>query len=168
MLHDFNKNLSDLRDYRQNVILHPQQWRSFAPPCALNWEYVKFGVPKENIPEQRGIYTFVVQFQDHHNAPFLFPIHGYVLYGGITGHDNPERTLRKRYYDYLLEKGKRIQIWSMLTKWKDDLFFHFSPIDDQADLAALELALNDAIIPPLVTKDFSAEVRELVRVLRTN
>ena len=90
------------------------------------------------------------------------------MYVGITGHVSAERTLRDRYRDYLRERGKRVQIWHMLRKWTDHLYFHFSVVLDAIELDQLEVALNDAIIPPYVTNDFSAQVRRLIRTLRTN
>lgn len=167
---DFESNLSQLKNFQQNVILSPGQWRSFVPPEPLAWDKVKFRPENRGaVPEQRGIYAFIVQFQDHGQLPLSLPPHGYVTYGGITGAE-ADRTLRDRFGDYLRDqrRPKRWQIHSMLNKWADDIYFHFAPVGPNFDLAALETALNDAIIPPYVTNDFSAEVRALVRVLRQN
>ncbi|HET9637666.1 MAG TPA: hypothetical protein VFP12_00495 [Allosphingosinicella sp.] len=171
MLVDFESNLKQLKSFQQNVILAPEQWQSFAPLMALEWQAVRFGADTQaTVPESRGIYAFIVQFQDHSLLPLALPPHGYVMYCGITGRRGSQRTLRERYGDYLKEqrRPKRFSLWSMLNKWQNDLFFHFSPIADVVDLDATEIALNDAIIPPYVTNDFSAEVRALVRVLRAN
>ena len=92
------------------------------------------------------------------------------MYAGITGHVGPTRTLRVRYGDYLRDqrRPKRLGIYSMLNNGSDHLFFHYSGVPQAAALDQLETALNDAVIPPYVTNDFSAEIRELVRVLRAN
>lgn len=167
---DFDSNLRQLKDFQQHVILSPKQWRGFAPPEPLAWESVKFAAQNRNdVPEQRGIYAFIVQFQDHDVVPPALPPHGYVMYGGITG-ATADRTLRDRYGDYLRDqrRPKRWSIHSMLNKWSDDLYFHYAAVGADYDLSQLETALNDAIIPPYVTNDFSAEVRALVRVLRNN
>jgi hypothetical protein len=171
MLHDFESNLRTLKEFRQHVVLMPDQWHTFAPDPPLQWHFVRFhAAGAEHIPQQPGIYAFVVQFQDHANGPLPLPPHGYVMYAGITGFVGPNRTLRDRFSDYLREKrrAKRVPIWSMLNKWSDDLFFHYSVVDDPARLGEIEIALNDAIIPPYVSNDFSAEVRALVRTLRAN
>lgn len=167
---DFEKNLEGLKKFQQNVILMPAQWRSFVPATPLDWCKVLFNDGnKEHVPEQRGIYAFVVQFQDHSALPIALPPHGYVMYAGITG-ATADRTLRDRYGDYLRDqrRAKRLPIWLMLNKWKDDMYFYYAPVAAEFDLATAEIALNDAIIPPYVTNDFSAEIRDLVRVLRTN
>lgn len=171
MLHDFDSNLKLLKGFQQRFVLAPLQWHSFAPSPPLQWNSVRFDAAAINqVPDQRGIYAFIVQFQDHGAMPLTLPPHGYVVYAGITGHVGVNRTLRDRFRDYLREqqRGKRVQIWSMLDKWRDDLFFHFSTVGNADELDKIELALNDAIIPPYVTKDFSAKVRALVRVLRAN
>ena len=171
MLVDFDRNLRDLNHFQQGVILMPERWRSFQPASPLEWRSVRFAAAnRQAVPDQRGIYAFVVQFQDHAALPWTLPQHGYVMYIGITGHVGVERTLRARYGDYLRDqrRAKRIQIWSMLNKWRNDLFFHYAAVDDAFDLGAAETAINDAIIPPYVTNDFSAEVRALVRTLRAN
>jgi hypothetical protein len=171
MLHDFDSNLRNLKDFQQRFVLAPARWRSFAPSPPLLWRSIRFGDTTVNeVPEQRGVYAFVVQFQDHGTEHLALPSHGYVMYAGITGHVGADRTLRHRYRDYLRDqrRGKRVQIWSMLNKWADDLFFHYSVVDDSVELDQIELALNDAMIPPYVTNDFSAEVRALVRALKAN
>jgi hypothetical protein len=171
MLIDFDKNVASLKNYQQSVILDPRQWRTFQNQAPLQWQSIKFEQASlPSIPDVRGIYMFVVQFQDHSVSPLRFPLHGYIMYGGITGKEADTGTLRKRFQNYLREqkRAKRVQIWSMLNKWKDDIYFHYSTVASQVNLGTLETALNDAVIPPIVTNDFSAEVREMVRVLRTN
>lgn len=168
---DFESNLAQLKNFQQNVILMPAQWRSFAPAEPLAWDKVRFTPEnKANVPAQRGIYAFIVQFQDHQVLPIALPPHGYVMYAGITGEKAEDRTLFDRYGDYVRDqkRPKRYSIYSMLNKWKEDMFFHFAAVGPEFDLGAAETALNDAMIPPYVTNDFSAEVRALVRVLRAN
>lgn len=168
---DFESNLRALKEYQQHVLLAPTRWHGFVPASPLNWSYVKFEAANQlAVPDVRGIYAFVVQFQDHAQLPIALPPHGYIMYAGVTGEVAVNRTLRDRYGDYLRDqkRPKRRSIWLMLNRWKDDLYFHYAPVDAAFDLGAAEDALNDAIIPPYVTQDFSAEVRELVRALRAN
>lgn len=166
--HDFQSNVDKLGSYKQTFVLSPDSWSKFAPAPALNWQSVRFAPGNLNaVPDERGIYAFVIQFQDHAALPRPLPSHGYVMYGGITGHLAANRTLRKRYADYLREKqrGKRPKIARMM-RWSDHLFFHYSTVDAAVALDKLEHALNDAIMPPSVTNDFSAEVRPLVKALQ--
>src|SRR5260370_37968913 len=171
MMIDLDENGAGVKRYQQKVILDPGQWRAFQNQAALQWQSVKFEQASlANVPDVRGVYMFVVQFQDHSVLPIRFPLHGYIMYGGITGEAPNTGTLRSRFQNYLREqkRAKRVQIWSMLNKWKDDIYFHYSTVAPTVDLGALETDLNDAVIPPYVTNDFSAEVREMVRVLRAN
>ncbi len=90
------------------------------------------------------------------------------MYIGITGQNGNGRTLRNRYGDYLMEqkKHKRPKIHYMLNKYTDDLQFAYAAFPDPTfNLEALELDLNDAIIPPVVVKDFTAEIRQLVKAI---
>jgi len=91
------------------------------------------------------------------------------MYIGITGARSGTRTLRDRYKDYLREKSrnKRPAVFYMLNKYENDLFFYYVSIcDPHIDLAQLEIALNDAIIPPVGRLDFSAEIRDLRNALQ--
>ncbi len=94
------------------------------------------------------------------------------MYIGITGDAGQTPTLHDRYYDYLRErtKQKRAKIAYVLHKYEADLYFCFATITDpNFDLAQLELDLNDALVPPVVVKDFTADVREIVRgIFRAN
>lgn len=167
--HDFQSNLGKLQGFQQRFVLNPQSWTSFAPTPPLDWRSVRFMPGSVNqVPEERGIYAFVIQFQDHSVLPLALPPHGYVMYGGITGHVGPSRTLRARFSDYLREqkRGKRVLISRMLTNWADHLFFHYSVVGAQVELDKLEHALNDAMMPPAVSNDFSAEVRPLAKALQ--
>jgi hypothetical protein len=171
MVYDLDRKLASLQKYQQRVVLHPRRWRSFKPATPLTWESVRFGSGSvQDVPQQRGIYTFVVHFQDYTKGPFALPTHGYILYGGITGARAQHRTLRDRFQEYLREKqrGKRVNIHRMLNTWPKDLFFYYAVVGQSTDLGALELALNDAVIPPFVENDFSAAVRPLVKALRSH
>lgn len=78
-----------------------------------------------------------------------------------------QRTLHDRYGDYLREKkeNKRPRVHYMLNKYPDDIHFAYSPMDSAVDLSQLELDLNDAILPPVVVQDFTAEIRQLVKAI---
>lgn len=129
-------------------------------PTKLRWIPIPFtSNNKKLVAAKRGVYAFVVksEFSD-------LPTHGYVMYMGITGNDSEARNLRIRYSDYLIHKKlikpkKRIGIHHMLNIWTDCLYFYFAPVPRPHDLGAIEIALNDCLVPPFVRDDFSAEVR---------
>lgn len=158
---DFVKEVRRARGYRQDFILDPESWRRFALANPIGWKRIKFtGANKKRVPQERGVYAFVVS---HDNVSF--PAHGYVMYVGITGDASP-RNLRKRFGDYLSDSAlrKRPAIRSMIEMWKDDLYFHYAGVADASvRLGAIETALNDALLPPYSSNDFSGEVRGIAR-----
>ena len=146
--------------YDQRFILHPKSLRSLKLPVSLNWVQLRFS--KANVKKialKPGVYAFVVGDDDTN-----LPSHGYVLYIGQTGAKAHDRTLRDRAKEYLAEKknpnSKRIAIREFLNKWQRCLFFHFAPVDPLVtDLLSIETKLNDALLPPYSSQDFSPEVR---------
>lgn len=159
MPQDLIADIDGLRKYRRAFILSPDQWRTLDIPN-LEWKNVKFNLDnKELIPKERGVYTFVIK---HDNA--LFPGHGYIAYIGLTG-DRNERTLRIRYSDYLRDqkRPKRVNIYELLNKWKDDIYFSYAVIPDkQISLSDIETKLLDSLVPPFNKKDFSGEFGKIV------
>jgi hypothetical protein len=165
MAHDIVQAVDDIKKDRRAFYLSPIRWRRSKVGFALSWKEVKFDPANATaVPERSGIYAFVVRHANNH-----FPPHGYIMYIGITGDVGPTRTLRVRYRDYLREKkrDKRPRVSYMLNKYQDDLYFCYVALDrSKVDLGQLELHLNDCILPPVVVKDFTAEVRALVGALR--
>lgn len=165
MVHDlqgaeFVVSVEKFKADRRAFYLSPERWESSKVAVALQWNEVKFKAGnKNNVPQSRGIYAFIVRHENNH-----FPPHGFIMYVGITGHEKPDRTLQKRFSEYLHEqkRNKRPKVHYMLNKYSENLFFHFVSIDDDAlDLAQLEVDMNDALIPPVGRADFSAEIRAL-------
>lgn len=166
MVHDlagdaFVERVTLLKGQTRSFVLSPDQWRTYSLTHPMVWQSVKFDDNNQiSVPEERGVYAFVVR---HDNG--YFPPHGYIMYVGITGSTKTQRTLRTRYGEYIRERqrNKRPAVHYMLNAYKDDLFFLYVPIaDTDVRLDELERALNDAIIPPVSKKDFSAEVRALI------
>ena len=157
----------DLTSCTQRFFLHPKLLATLSLPTNLSWSPVPFKPESKSlVATQRGVYAFVVKsaFSD-------LPIHGYVMYMGITGKSSEARTLRVRYNDYLVHQKlarpkKRIGIHNMLNLWKDCLYFYFAPVPQPHDLSAIEIALNDCLVPPFVQDDFSAEVCGATRTIR--
>lgn len=154
-IHDIVKRM---RTYKCCFVLDPERWDTFNPLTDLNWTSVKFDESNiNNIPQNKGIYAFVIKFNSVSSRENLFPIHGYITYGGITGYkQNSNRNLRTRFKEYLKEKGKRPLIYEMINFWKNNLYFFYSEINDtEIDLLELEKQFNDSVIPPFVQNDFS-------------
>ena len=153
--------LDYLREHSFLITLWPEAWQSAASVHALNWERVEFGrATIAAVPEQRGVYAFCVSMRGT-----IMPPHGVIVYFGETS-----RTLRQRYREYIRdsEKGsKRPRFSDLFNLWSENLDFYYAPIGDLTyDLKIIEEALNDAVIPHCVTHDFSAEVRQIVPILR--
>lgn len=157
---DILKEIDGLTNYKKTFILSPIQWQKLGIP-KVKWKSVKFSTAnKTHIPKVRGIYTFIIK----HDSDLL-PPHGYIAYVGLTG-DKKERTLHQRYGDYLRDqkRPKRINIHTLLNKWKDDIYFYFAEIPDKKiSLSDIETNLLDSIIPPYNRKDFTGEFGRIVR-----
>lgn len=165
MAHDFVTEVDDLKSHFERFCLHPPSWDAFHCPYSLEWDWVKFNeVDLSEVPDTRGVYAFVVE----PDIPGVFQ-HGYPFYVGETG-DRNDRTLRVRYNEYVQNEQRireRHGIHYMLKKWGAHMYFYFAEIPDRRRrLKLLEAALNDALLPPFSVRDFSAEVRPLVKVLR--
>lgn len=134
-----------------------KSWRQFKTRHNLTWQKLRFGaVGHASVPKERGIYAFTVEL-----APSKLPLHGYILYVGITG-DTSAANLYKRYAQYLRQlknKDGRPRVFTLLENWTDDLFFNFVPLPNtKVNLAKLEKDLINAVMPPINIKDFSAEI----------
>lgn len=140
-----------------SFFLDLKSWRQFKTRHNLTWQKLRFGaVSHASVPKERGIYAFTVEL-----APSKLPMHGYILYVGITG-DTSDANLYKRYAQYLRQlknKDGRPRVFTLLENWADDLFFNFVPLPNATvNLAKLEKDLINAVLPPINIKDFSAEI----------
>ena len=137
----------------------PDNLMSFTPAIPLNWIKVKFERANRNkVPKTRGIYAFVV-LGNHQSLP----PHGFVMYIGQAGDSNSARTLNKRYGEYLREKkvNKRAGVHYMLSNWSTCIYFCYAEVPSPGiNLKRLERSLNDSMIPPFSTNDFSAELKQ--------
>lgn len=157
--HDLITRSDRMRKYTEPFILDPERWKNFTPIASLNWSYVKFEASsRSSVPRVRGLYAFVLKLYGDTTEEVKFPSNGYILYGGIT-----DRTLWKRFGEYLRENGKRLRIFQMITNWPENLYFYYTEIPDTSiDLKSLEKQFNDSVMPPFSQFDFSADVK-LVR-----
>jgi hypothetical protein len=156
---DIVDEIDGLRKYKKTFILSPEQWQLLNIP-RLDWHHVKF--LRENrdvIPQVRGIYFFMIKYETN-----LLPSHGYIAYVGLTGDQN-ERTLHLRYGDYLRDQSrpKRVHIYELLNRWKNNIYFYFAEVPDREEsLTDIETNLLDSLIPPYNRKDFSGEFGKIV------
>lgn len=144
--------------------LVPAQLTSFSCSVPLTWNKVRFAlINAKHVPESRGVYVFAVE-----QPSVGLPPHTYVMYGGKAG--DGKNTLRKRFRHYFQEKRRpgRPHVHRLLNYWEDVLSFYYAEVADTAvDIRALEAALNDALLPPFVKNDFTAEVRDAINAFPT-
>jgi len=155
-----------LMPFERRFLLSPNLWRNKPTTVQLNWTSYKFTKENKNsIPEEKGIYMFVVS----HKADWI-PENNYILYVGQTGYKKPHRTLKVRYQDYLNDQKSsrdRKKINEMLNLWKDDIYFVCSTVPPRTHLGKLEARLTECLIPPYSEGDIPVgEIKKAIKVLR--
>lgn len=156
----------EIAKHKINFTLNPDYMSN---PCSaiqeLSWSSVKYGLDNaDTVPnDRRGVYAFVVSRNDD-----VLPPHGYVMYVGIGGKKS-DRSLRKRYGDYLNTKKilKRDRIAKMIGTWFEVLHFAYAPVPDtisSEDLIALEEHINSALLPPFSKGDILATIKKKQRM----
>ena len=90
------------------------------------------------------------------------------MYVGLGG-KKCNRSLRERYGDYLNIKKilKRDRITRMIGTWSELLHFAYAPVPDTVsfkDLAALEVEINSALLPPFSRGDIKATIKKMQRM----
>ena len=157
--------IDERRHFAQDFVLVPERINGFACETPLNWASVPFQPDSVNkVSEKPGIYAFILR-SDAANLP----PHGYIMYVGIAKKRKRQSFLRQRFREYLREKDKaeepkRSHISDMLRRWQGLIHFHFATVEDGAELLdKIEIALNDALLPPKSHGDLSATVRAAKR-----
>jgi hypothetical protein len=155
--HDLVNHTKKYKGDLHSFFLDLKRWRLFKTRYKLSWQKLRFNQSSHSsIPKERGIYAFTVEL-----APSKLPVHGYILYMGITG-DDSNANLYKRYAQYLLNwknEDGRPAVYYMMANWADDLFFNFVALPDKKiDLAEIEKAFLDAILPPVNKRDMEATI----------
>jgi len=140
---------------RLNCLPVPSAWIAFGQKYKLSWTAVPFGpTTSAGVPTVPGFYCFFVGY-----PPGGLPPVGYPLYVGKT-----ERTLRRRFGEYLREKNSpsgRGRVRKFLKVFEDEIMFLFAPFHGTAkQVKEIETALHDALRPPYSDVGFSAEVRQ--------
>lgn len=155
--HDLVDFTAKYKSALHDFFLDLNNWRKFKTRHKLDWQKKPFSeASRPDIPDVRGIYTFTLELADA-----KLPAHGYILYMGITG-DTSNANLRKRFNQYLLHlknEDGRPAVYAMLKKWQGDLQFNFVPLPNTSiDLAKIERAFLNALIPPVNKTDLGADV----------
>lgn len=155
--HDIVDSVRDFKLYNDNFYVDMKRWKTFQSSVKLDWKRIRFEqANRVKIPKERGIYAFTLLLDSTD-----LPIHGYILYMGITG-DDSGADLHSRYGQYLADArrmNKRPKVCAMLDKWKGDLFFNFVPIPNKrVSLSKLERSFLSAVVPPVNEADIDAKV----------
>jgi len=120
----------------------PQQWAAYNLSDSLNWEIYPFQQDQiENIPNQPGVYSFVIQpgIASHSACSYL-------MYIGQT-----KRTLQDRFEDYFDERKNpagRPKLLDLLNFYEDYLHFCCSTIEEKERIGEIEDELIKAFLPP--------------------
>ena len=155
----FSEAVRELKGYGLQYYLSPKQVENFEAPCALGWKTVRMDRKKRlKIPSRKGVYAFSVRF-----SKGGIPPHRYTFYIGQAGHGT-NGTLRKRFGAYFHEKRPKLRYY--FDTYEGYVDFSYSTVSSGTDLKELEEALCDAVIPPAVQQDFSAQMRPVIKALR--
>lgn len=162
-IEDFATDAADaIARYKFDCILPKPQLLAdaFALP-GLNWNAIPYGPDHiDNVPnDRRGIYAFAVC----RDGPVL-PPHCYVLYVGIAGRGNSNRSLRQRYRDYLNNRKilERARVARMIGTWHPVLKFYYAPVENDVtsdQLEELEEQISGALMPWASRGDLKAKLK---------
>lgn len=161
MAHDFIDIGKSLKEYEQAFSLSPVQWGQCATNLGLQWTTIRFTpANRSGVPKKSGLYAFTIS----PSVTDIFAQH-YLMYIGQAGAESGN-TLYARYQDYITPSkvAKRPRIKRLMDLWDGYIWYSYVAIDPNiVDLKATEVALNDALVPPCVSGDFSIEIRKAVR-----
>lgn len=130
----------------------------------LDWVRIKYSDHGDHqLPAQQGVYIFMVSFENEN-----LPANSYVMYVGKAGDVDSNNTIAERFRDYVNKSGyyRRSRVKKLIKHFSHHLFYHYAEIPDGQSTSAVEQALADVFIPPCCQRDFSAEVRSLLRGVR--
>ena len=145
-----------LKAHRWPLFLWPRQWSNYNRPDVFNWEIYRFQLDEvENIPNEPGIYSFVIQ-PEVASHPYC----AYLMYIGKT-----KRTLQQRFKEYFQEQENaergRPKILRLLNKYQGYLHFCCLTIAETKQITDIENALIRAFLPPC-NSTFPAEIRPVI------
>ena len=147
------KERKELKAHIWHFTMWPRRWESYNLPDQFNWEIHPFQQDQiDNIPNQPGIYSFVIQprIASHSHCSYLMYI------GKTVG-----QTLQQRFKDYFREKDNQVGrplILDLLYDYQDYVHFCHSVIGEKDRIGEIENALIRALLPPC-NDQFPAGVR---------
>ncbi len=156
--------------YIRSIRIDPFCWSNYFEELSylsFNWKELKY----QDILDKRvrldeldgldsiGVYLLIVKPNN-----LIADCPKYVVYVGIAGEHESERTLRERLKDYFglpaLEK-KRRSIHSLLYQYYNNVYIQFSPLSiSSADLSKVETSLHGFFLPPMSDRDFPVEIKQ--------
>jgi len=155
---DLVAHAKKLKGEMTDIYLDTKAWRKFrAGTPKLVWKRVKFdNANRSALPDAPGLYVFTLELE--HPS---FPVHGYILYIGMTGAGTSKATLRQRFGDYLNEavsSKPRPAVGYMLRNWSGDLTFYYAEVSNKARISPLEDKLIAATLPPINRRIVDAKI----------
>ncbi|MDE0484515.1 MAG: GIY-YIG nuclease family protein [Candidatus Poribacteria bacterium] len=152
-VNDILNERKQLKAHIWHFTMWPKRWISYNLSDQFNWEIHPFQQDqKDNIPNQPGIYSFVIQ-----PGIATYPHSTYLMYIGST-----MRTLQGRFEEYFDEQNKptgRPLILDCLNDYQGYIHFCCSVIGQKERIDEIEKALIKAFLPPC-NDQFPAGVRK--------
>ena len=145
-------------------LLCPTLFSRSADLPALTWVKVKYSEHAlHRFPRQQGVYMFMVSFQDNN-----LPENSYVMYVGKAGDIGSNNTISTRFRDYVRPSGyrDRPRIEKMIEFFSDHLYYYYATIPDGDSTGDVESTLANIFSPPCCQRDFTADMRSLLRGVR--
>jgi len=144
----------EAKAHQHAFMLWASQWDKFPVSIALNWDdFGLAGTEAHRIPEQRGVYAFLVQpaLANGLNVSYL-------MYIGRT------ENLKRRFREYVrmgpYDRHPKLAIH--LNTYRYYTRFCCATVPDGHNLPELEDALLEAFIPPLNTQ-FPSKISGIMR-----
>ncbi len=153
-VNDILNERKELKTHIWHFTMWPRRWESYNLPDQFNWKIYPFRQDQiDNIPNQPGIYSFVIQ------PDIASYTHcSYLMYIGKT-----TRTLRERFEEYFDEQNNptgRPLILDLLNDYQGYIHFCCSVIGQKELIDVIEKALVKALLPPC-NDQFPAGVRRI-------
>lgn len=154
------RDLAFVESHYVKMMFYPQAWQS-AQNSTRTWVETEFPPdPKSGIPNESGVYAFVVE----PNMFSLSPANGLFYIGKAT-------NLYQRIGAYIseLSKGfldsKRPHVWTMLNQWDGHFKYYYTITGDVSEAETLEEDMLKAFRPPY-NKQYDAETSQVMRAFQ--
>ena len=145
-------------------LLCPALFRRSEDLPELNWVRIKYDEHDQHeLPDQQGVYMFTVSFESA-----SLPSNSYVMYVGKAGDLDSDNTISRRFRSYVNRSGYqgRPRVKKLIKYFNDHLVYWYATMPDDQSTSQVEQVLADIFVPPCCQRDFSADVRSLLRGVR--